>query len=148
MSKQLCLILALVPTVGLSAASAASQPATIHGVVYACETRQPLAHARVTLRGVDDGGTYRLVSDAAGRFTQVGVMPGRWNIQAGRGADTAFASTRQALLEDGDNLSMVIGVRTQGPMRRVSSDANVVHTDCDAFRVPQAPTTADRYIIR
>ena len=139
------LVLALTPAVGLTVASAEA-PASVHGVVYACESRQPLAAAHVTLRGLDDGSVLHLRSDTRGRFSHVGLMPGRWQIQAGTTSDVRDASTRQALLETDDALSMVIGVRTSGASLR-SADPKVTHTDCDPFRVPAAPSVADRYII-
>jgi len=139
------LLLALAPAVGFTAASA-DQPATIRGVVYSCESRHPVAGANVTLRGLDDGSVVRLRSDANGRFAKVGLMPGRWDIQAGRGTDVLQASTRQAMLESDDALDMVIGVRATGAAR-ASADPKVTHTDCDPYRVPAVPSTSDRYII-
>lgn len=140
------LLLAAAPALGVTAASA-EQPAAIRGVVYACETRQPMAHAHVVLRGVDDGSVLRLRSDANGRFSMVGVTPGRWNIQAGQSGDILQASTRQAMLESGDVLDMVIGVHTSGATRSMAANPQAAHTDCDPFRVPPAPSPSDRYII-
>ena len=154
MNKRL-LPFALVLAAAAAAAASAESPASVHGVVYACATRTAIAGAYVALRGLDDGSVIHLRSDARGRFQRVGLTPGRWLIQAGQSTDDArFASTREAVLESDDSLSMVIGVRTTPRMisHVVSPSAatpapGVNHTDCDPYRVPAAPSTSDRYII-
>ena len=74
---------ALLGAAALAALPAAAQgPATITGHVYACDGGRPLAHAAVRLRGLDDGQTIALTSDRNGHFARVGLMPGRYLIEA------------------------------------------------------------------
>jgi hypothetical protein len=143
---------------GAATPALAEGPATIHGVVYECATRHALANAYVTLRGADNGEVFKMRTDAQGRFQRVGLTPGRWLIEAssrpGAGGERDTAS-RLATLETDDVLEMVIGTRLLSASRatgvRAAADrptnANTPHPLCDSARVPQAPTTSDRYII-
>jgi hypothetical protein len=152
-----------IPTIAIALAfgaavpASAEGPATIHGVVYECATRHALANAYVTLRGVDNGEAFTMRTDAKGRFTRVGLTPGRWLVEAASrpGAEgQRDAASRLATLETDDVLDMVIGTRllsaTRATAVRTAADrpaSNTPHPLCDSAHVPQAPTTADRTII-
>jgi Carboxypeptidase regulatory-like domain len=148
--------LAVALAFGAAAPASAEGPSTIHGVVYECATRHALANAYVTLRGVDNGETFKMRTDARGRFARVGLTPGRWLIEASSrpAAADRDAASRLATLETDDVLDMVIGTRLVSPARETAvraadrpANANTPHPLCDSARVPQAPTTADRTII-
>jgi hypothetical protein len=138
----------------------AEGPATMHGLVYSCENRLPIASAHVTLRGIDDGTVRELTTDTAGRFVRIGLTPGRYLIVAsagGRGLHPAVSS-RMAMLDNDDNLTMRIGTYTAGSsysgyqstsIRQEARDPYTQATPaCDAPLVPLAHSTANRYVIR
>jgi hypothetical protein len=143
----------LVPSVAF-----AQGPATIRGVAYACQDHAAMPSARITLHPLSGDADVHLVADEHGRFTRVGLTPGRYIVSVqGRGmlyrgqyiGRTRIAS-RLVRLEADDVLDMSIGGET---LVTISShgdapDPNKPRPLCDAALVPPAPATTDRYIIR
>ncbi len=143
--------------------AAAQGPATISGQVYACGTGRPLAGAAVRLRGLDDGGTIALTSGRDGRFSRVGLTPGRYLIEAtaplparppGSGHWFAPTASRLARVENDDFLTVRIGAAAPsrfhgvGPARRPGADESTQpRPACDEPLVPPAVPTSDRTII-
>ncbi len=154
---------ALLGAAALAALPAAAQgPATITGQVYACETGQPLANAAVRLRGLDDGQVITLTSGRDGYFGRVGLMPGRYLIEAAapvpvaaprRGRWVAPTASRLARVETDDHLYLRIGTAppayalVAGPRRPESDGPTGPQPACDDPLVPMAAPTSDRYII-
>jgi hypothetical protein len=148
-------------TLSAAALPAAAQgPATIGGRVYACASGAPVGHAAVRLRGLDDGATIVLTSDAGGRFVRVGLAPGRYLIEASApppaqpilpGHWLAPTASRLARVETDDVLDLRIGTDAPerfygvGPVRRPDA---APHPACDDPLVPVAVPMVDRYIIR
>jgi Carboxypeptidase regulatory-like domain len=155
---------------GVPSAALAQGPATIRGVVYSCATGAVVPSARVVLHGVDDGTTVALTTNGRGRFTKVGLAPGRYMISATPPLSPPwnqprplglFTSSRMALLETDDVVDMRIGTRppamvinqlaAHAPIGTVTASAETANKPapaCDAPLVPLAPSTASRYIIR
>jgi len=149
-------LLALASIASGPARSAAQGAATIRGVVYYCENHTVAPRAHVILRNLDDGETRRLVTDEHGRFSRVGMTPGRYLITAQFQAHPAYrrdTSSLLALIEADDVLDMTIGIpqtdtiavdfRGEGP----PGPPDRPHPRCDPPVVPPAPATSDRYII-
>lgn len=153
----------LLAVTALAARPAAAQgPATITGQVYACESGRPLPNASVHLRGLDDGQTIALTSGRDGYFARVGLMPGRYLIEATaplpataprRGRWVAPTASRLARVETDDKLQVRIGTAppayalVSGPRRPESNQPAVPQPACDDPLVPPAVPTSDRYII-
>ncbi len=134
------------------ALASAQGPATIRGVAYICANHLPMTSARVTLHRLDDDTFVRLTTDSHGRFTRVGLEPGRYLVSVDGGPAYALhtrVTSRLARLETDDVLDMSIGGDprfldgAQGP----PADQSHPQPLCDSASVPPAPTTADRYII-
>jgi hypothetical protein len=155
--------LVAVTTLAAAVPAAAQGPATIAGQVYACESGRPLPNASVRLRGLDDGQVIKLTSGRDGRFVRVGLMPGRYLIEAAaplpaqpprRGHWIAPTASRLARVETDDKLSLRIGTDAPvralvpGPTRRPESNGPTgPQPACDDPLVPMATPTSDRYII-
>jgi len=135
----------------------AQGPATIRGLAYECHGRAPMPSARVTLHPLDGGADIHVVADEHGRFTRVGLTPGRYivgvqgrrTLYYGRYIGQTRIASRLARLEADDVLDMTIGgeslymISNHGD----SPDPNQPRPLCDAAVVPPAPATTDRYII-
>jgi hypothetical protein len=144
----------LVPSV----AFAQGGPATIRGVAYYCADHGPMPSALITLHPLDGGADMQQETDAHGRFTRVGLTPGRYIVSVeGRGTPyqgryvfRANAVSRLARLEADDVLDMSIGGTSLITISRHGHppDPNQPHPLCDTALVPPAPATTDRYIIR
>jgi hypothetical protein len=113
--------------------------------------------ARITLHPLDGGADIHVVADARGRFSRVGLAPGRYIVGVqGRGMPyqgrfigrTRIAS-RLARLEPDDVLDMSIGGESLVMISNHGDapDPNRPRPLCDAAIVPPAPATTDRYII-
>lgn len=154
------LLLAAGSTVSASAQGAA----TLRGVVYVCGTSSPVGFAHVRLHGLDTGNSIDIATDATGRFSHVGLAPGRYLIVASNDKPYRHYSvaSRMALLESDDVVDMRIGTGMARPGRRAAlgggrlapgSDAaaalaySQATPICDEAKVPPAVPTSDRYII-
>ena len=127
------------------APAAAQGPATIHGQVYACSSGAPVPGAVVRLHDLDNGTTIGLIAGKDGRFSRVGLTPGRYLISATAPRQTRTAS-RLARLETDDVLTFRIGTDAAWPVDQ--STDNRPHPACDTALIPQAPPMSSRYIIR
>jgi hypothetical protein len=142
----------LVPSVAL-----AQGAATIRGVAYSCADHRPMPSALITLHPLDGGADMQQETDAHGRFTRVGLTPGRYIVSVeGRGTTyqgwyvvRTNAASRLTRLEADDVLDMSIGGSNLTTISRHGRppDPNQPHPLCDAPLVPPAPATTDRYII-
>lgn len=154
--KRFALLLTLALVASGPARSAAQGAATIRGAVYYCEDRAAAPHAYVLLRNLDDGETHRFVTDEHGRFSRVGIVPGRYLITAQLVPSPKYRRdmpSRLARIETDDVLDMTIGVSHyvafaidflgEGP----PGPPNQPHPLCDPPVVPPAPPTSDRYIM-
>jgi Carboxypeptidase regulatory-like domain len=134
--------------------------ATIRGQVYSCATQRPVASVRVRLRGPDEASTTVLAVDRNGRFTRVGVTPGRYLISvipAGPAITTrhpytgpeeiAPLASRLGRVETDDVLDVRIGVAETPSHAWVAPVSLTPQPVCDAAIVPPAPSTSNRYII-
>ena len=143
----------LVPSV-----ASAQGPATIRGFAYECRDHSPMPSALITLHPLDGDADVRVVADARGRFTRVGLTPGRYIVSVqGRGMlyqgqyiGRTNAASRLLRLEADDVLDMSIGGDHLIAISRHGRppDPDQPHPLCDAAVVPPAPSTTDRYIIR
>ena len=157
--------LAAVGLTALSPTSATAEgAATLRGVVYGCGTSSPVGFAHVRLHELDGGTSYEIATDATGRFSRVGLAPGRWLIVASNDRPYRHYSvaSRVALLESDDIVDMRIGTGMARSGARAAlgagrlapgseTVAKLAYTQpvpiCDEAKVPPATPTSDRYII-
>lgn len=147
-------IAALAALAALTVPSLASAqgPATVRGFAYACANHLPMAAARVTLHRLADDTFVRLITDAQGRFTRVGLEPGVYLISVQGGPAYALhtrVTSRLARLEADDVLDMSIGGDPRYLDGAHGPPGDQYHPQplCDAALVPLAPPTTDRYIV-
>ncbi len=94
-----------------------TSPGAITGVVVNEVTEQPLEAASVTVAGAD----VRATTDRAGRFSMEGLSPGTYRITALCGGfDTRV---REVELAEGQQVRIVIGLRSKGVARRTRCSA-------------------------
>jgi hypothetical protein len=143
--------------------ASAQGPATIRGRVYECNSGVALRGITVALRNVENGDVVELRTNASGRFTRVGLAPGRYLIAAVpdleavpfplRPRETIAFASRIARVEPDDVLDLLLGtnlVHVTRPAREPQDDplaSNQPHPICDPPLVPLATTTTVRYII-
>lgn len=155
---------ALLLVAGSTVSAGAEGATTLRGVVYACGTSSPVGFAHVQLRALDGGRSIDIATDATGRFSRVGLTPGRYLIVASNDRPYRHYSvaSRIALLESGDVVDMRIGTGMARPGRRAalgggrlapgSETATRLAYEqatpiCDDANVPPATPTSDRYLI-
>ena len=154
---------AVLGLVALPSFASAEMPATIRGVVYACDTGAPIPNADVWITAVGGGSHTALVTDTQGGFARVGLAPGRYLVIivgwihnsttiAVRGA------SRLATVDTDDVLDVRIGTQIvpyppSSPGLKVIGRATAAPfyrqpiPICDAAVVPPAQPTSDRYVI-
>ncbi len=94
-----------------------TSPGAITGVVVNEVTEQPLEAASVTVAGAD----VRATTDRAGQFSMEGLSPGTYRITALCGGfDTRV---REVELAEGQQVRIVIGLRSKGVARRTRCSA-------------------------